>query len=272
MAALPDLAAYLAHLGYQGDALPTRATLGQLHRLHPQAIAFENLSPLLGQAVPLELGALQRKLVGGGRGGWCFEHNLLLRAMLLQLGYAVTGLAARVLWQQSPEALTPRSHMLLLVELGERRYLVDVGFGGLTLTAPLELVADREQETPHGRFVLRATSDGYSLWSLLPQGWCVLYRFDLQPQLPADYEFANWYLATHPASLFVNTLWAARVAADGRHALLDARYSFHAADGQTHTRQLDTVQELREVLREQFKVVAPAGADVDARLLHLLQN
>ena len=37
LAMQPDLAAYFAHLGYQGKGEPTLATLGELHRLHPQA-------------------------------------------------------------------------------------------------------------------------------------------------------------------------------------------------------------------------------------------
>jgi N-hydroxyarylamine O-acetyltransferase len=175
----PDLGAYFARIGYAGDARPDLGTLRELHLRHPQAIAFENLSPLLAQPVPLDLAALQAKLVHARRGGWCFEHNLLFMAVLRELGFAVTGLAARVLWMQSPETVSPRSHMLLQVDIGGDSYIADVGFGGLSLTAPLQLVADLEQQTPHGSFRLERTTDGYRLWAQLPQGWRVLYQFDL---------------------------------------------------------------------------------------------
>ena len=42
--------------------------------------------------------------------------------------------------------------MVLLVALGGERYLCDVGFGGLTPTAPVKLAADVEQPTPHETF------------------------------------------------------------------------------------------------------------------------
>ena len=268
----PDLPAYFAHLGYQGKGEPTLATLGELHRLHPQAIAFENLAPLLAEPVRLDLPSLQRKLLAGGRGGWCFEHNLLLQSVLEALGYSVTGLAARVLWGQSPQSTPPRSHMLLRVDIAGEAYIADVGFGGLTLTAPLRLVADLVQQTPHGRFVLRSGARGYSLWALLPQGPSVLYGFDLQPQLPADYEYANWYLSTHPDSHFRKALIAARTGPQGRHALHNARYTLHGVDGSACSQTVTSVSLLRTLLQDVFAVTVPPGAHVDARLERVLQN
>ncbi|MGT2465203.1 arylamine N-acetyltransferase [Mesorhizobium atlanticum] len=51
----------------------------------------------------------------------------------------------RVLWGQPEDAITARSHMLLRIELGGRTHIADVGFGGLTLTAPLLVEAGLEQ-------------------------------------------------------------------------------------------------------------------------------
>ena len=63
-------------------------------------------------------------------------------------------------------------------------YIVDVGFGGLTLTGPLRLVPDIEQATPHETFRLLAGDRGeYVLQVLLGGAWKPLYSFDLQPQL-----------------------------------------------------------------------------------------
>ena len=61
-----DLAGYLARIGHHGPALPELATLQALHVLHPAAIPFENLDPLLGLPVPLDLSSLQGKMVRGG--------------------------------------------------------------------------------------------------------------------------------------------------------------------------------------------------------------
>ena len=151
-----DLDAYLARVGYAGPREPTLAVLRTLHTLHPAAIAFENLSPLLGAPVSLALPDLQAKLVQGGRGGYCYEQNGLFKAALRQMGFKVDGLACRVRWGMAEDApQLPRTHMALLVALPEGRYVADVGFGGMVLTAPLSLDAiGQAQETTHERFRL----------------------------------------------------------------------------------------------------------------------
>ena len=89
--------------------------------------------------MPLDLPSLEAKLVASRRGGYCFEQNSVFQAALGALGFQVSSLIARVLWNRPPGAYTARSHMLLRVELDEGSFLADVGFGGLVQTAPLRL-------------------------------------------------------------------------------------------------------------------------------------
>src|SRR5262249_4533777 len=126
----PDLSPYFERIGYTGPHTPTLETLRALHLHHAQAIPFENISPLSGLPVPLDLPSLQRKLLHEGRGGYCFEHNLLLSHVLQTLGFDVTGLGARVLWNAPEGMVRPRSHMVLRVKVGGEFYIADVGFGG----------------------------------------------------------------------------------------------------------------------------------------------
>ena len=41
--------------------------------------------------------------------------------------------------------------------------------------------------------------------------WADLYAFTLEPQFPVDFEVANHYTSTHPASSFVRSLTAQRL-------------------------------------------------------------
>ena len=248
------LDAYLQRIGYRGACEPTLETLRGLHRQHPRRIAFENLDPLSGRPVRLDPDSLQDKLVSRRRGGYCFEHNLLFAAVLRQLGFSVRGLAARVLWNRPAGTISPRTHMLLQVELDDGGYLADVGFGGLTLTAPLKLIADIEQSTPHEDCRLVSRDDGFIVQARIRREWQSLYWFDPQEHLLPDYEMGNWYVSTHPESLFVNRLLAARAAADCRHALLDNAYTVHRLDGASETRLLTSAAALREVLEKNFGI------------------
>jgi N-hydroxyarylamine O-acetyltransferase len=265
-----DLDAYFARIGYAGSRTPTLETLRELHFLHPQAIAFENLDPLLGRSPGLDPASLERKLVHGGRGGYCYEQNLLFRHALEALGFRVTGLAARVLWNQPEGAVMPRTHMLLRVAAEGADYLADVGFGGQLPTAPLLLEAGVEQPTPHEPFRLVRVVGAFVLESLIRGAWKPLYRFDLQEQERADYEVANWYVSTHPNSHFVSGLLAARSAPGRRHGLRNNELTVHALDGGTERRVLGSAAELREVLEGVFGLRLPDAPGLDAVLERLV--
>lgn len=261
-----NLDAYFQRIGYDGDRAPTLETLQAIHLRHAETIAFENLSPFLKQPVPLDLASLQKKLIYEGRGGYCFEQNSLLRAVLIALGFQVTNLSARVLWNLPEGTVTPRSHMLLRVDIDAQSYLVDVGFGGLTLTAPLSLIPNIEQKTPHESFRLVDDGSTYIMQVKIGQAWNSLYRFDLQEQQLPDYEVSNWYVSSHPNSLFINTLIAARPDSDRRYALRNNQLTVHHLNGETERQTLKTVAELRAVLEDDFHLTLPAIAGLDSAL------
>jgi len=166
-----DLDAYFQRIGYSGDCSPTLLTLQAIHQHHAQAIAFENLNSFLSQPVLLDVTSLQQKLIEEGRGGYCFEQNRLLGSVLRAFGFQVTNLAARVLWNLPLWTITPRTHMLLQVDIDSEKYIADVGFGGLTLTSPLSLTPDIEQSTPHEPFRLIATDQTLIMQAYIGQEW-----------------------------------------------------------------------------------------------------
>ncbi|MDX1485988.1 MAG: arylamine N-acetyltransferase, partial [Alphaproteobacteria bacterium] len=241
-----DLDGYFGRIGYAGAHPPTLETLRAIARLHPQAIPFENLDPLMGRPVRLDPASLERKLVTDGRGGYCFEHGLLLKGVLEALGFAVTGLSARTIWGLPPGTPTARAHMLLRVDMGDETYLVDAGFGIAALTAPLALVTDVEQDTPHETYRLLGSEGGlFELQVRLGTGWRGLYVFDLQGQLDADYEVTNWYASTYPGSGFLSSLMAARADLGCRHTLRDNRYTLRSQASADETRLIESVAEMR---------------------------
>ncbi|SAK72946.1 N-hydroxyarylamine O-acetyltransferase [Caballeronia temeraria] len=269
-----DLAAYFERIGFSGPArpAPTLDTLRALHLLHPQAIPFENLDVLIGRPVRLDLESVQRKLVTDKRGGYCFEQNRLFRSVLQTLGFRVRSFAGRVLWGREAPDMPPRTHMLLLVDLDEGTFVADVGFGGMTLSAPLVLQTGLEQITPHGAFRLEDASgepQAYLLQALVNGTWTNVYRFDLDPQYDADYEMANHFVSTYPQSVFVHNLLAARLAPGKRYGLFNRRFSAHdEREGSDH-RELDGVAGLRRVLESELGIRLPDSAELDAALARL---
>jgi N-hydroxyarylamine O-acetyltransferase len=250
-----NLENYFARIGYEGPRAATLEVLQAVHRLHPRAIPFENLNPFTGRAVRLDLESVESKLVTAHRGGYCFEQNALFANVLMQLGFNVTPLLARVLWGRASDVVPPRSHMVLRIDIGADAWIADVGFGSVTLTAPLRLTAGVAQPTQLGTFRLADASRGALNLEvqLRDESWARIYRFDLHPVEWIDYETSNWYTSTAPDSIFLTTLIVCRVMPEARIALVNDQLSERAADGELISeRQIASADELATCLRDRF--------------------
>lgn len=220
----------------------------------------------------LDPASLEAKLVSGGRGGWCFEHNTLFRHALEALGFSVTSLAARVLWNApANNPIGPRSHMLLLIDLAGSRYIADVGFGGNVLTTPLRLEPHAVQATPQEPHRLLPVENGFVLEACFESEWKPLYRFTLEPQFPSDYEVSNWFLCHHPSSFFRQMLMCARVTLEGRYALRNNRLAIHRKHG-TEKRFLADPAALRASIENNFGLKLPDAPEVESMLERISQT
>lgn len=254
-----DLEAYLRRVDHTGSREPSIELLAAVCTRHPAHIPYENIDPLLGTPPSLDPAAVAEKLLHRGRGGYCFEQNLLLKLALEALGFEVEALAARVVWMRPADApLRPRSHMLLKVTVpvdgGTRTYIADAGFGGNLMDTPLPLVIDEPQRTPHA--LLRFTQDGevYTAETRLPAGWMPMYRFTLEPHAAADYEPLNWFTATHPTSIFCHNLLVERVAPELRVGLFNDRLVQRRPGLPPTTTRITTQEEFDAALQQHFQL------------------
>ena len=276
-----NLAGYFDRIGYQGPASAGVDTLRNVVTAHGRSIPFENLDPLLGiPVVDLSAEALADKLIMRRRGGYCYEHNGLLGYALDELGYGVDRLAGRVVWMKEPDAPLPAlTHNVLAVTIpGEAgRFLVDVGFGGQTLSSPIRLQTATVQQTRHEPYRLTELPTRHELeYELAAQvrgRWQPLYRFTTVPQPRIDLEVGSWYVSTHPGGIFVVGLTAARVTDDARFNLRGRNLAIHHHDG-TEKIRFDTAAEVLEALTERFGIDLSDlhGVDVEARVAQVLDS
>ena len=193
--------AYAQRIGVSG-----RPGLSEIHRAHIVAIPFENLDPHRGVPVSLEPGAVQRKLVDERRGGYCFEHNLLLKFALEALGAEVDLLLARVRVGAPPGTVRPRTHLVLRVRAEGGEWHADVGFGSGTLLEPIPFGPGEVHEQSGWRFRVVPDGEELVLQTADGTGWIDLYGFIPEPVPQIDVETSNWFTSTHPRSPFVTGL------------------------------------------------------------------
>ena len=267
-----DQDAWLTHIGYDGSRAPTLDTLQALIAAHSKAIAYESIDVLLDRPPKLDLASLQAKMIAGGRGGYCFEQNILFRGGLRSLGYNVTSLQARVVRGLEIDAPRPMLHIVLRVDLPEGPFLADVGFGNLAPTAALKLSPLLEQATPHEIMRLITMGDELTLQAKLGDKWEHIYRVVSLPRVDAEYEISNWFTGSHPQSPYVNNMIAARPGPNRtRLTLFNARFSVRHASGQVERRTLQGEAEYRSVLADEFGLRL-SDADLRTALAHVEQR
>lgn len=242
---------YFARIGFSGVARADYATLKQLHLLHTCHIPFENLDVLLERPILLDDAHLSDKLLSARRGGYCYEQNGVFTRALRELGFAVQDLGARVVLANPPE-MPPRTHRLSLITLDDTRWLADVGFGGQTLSTPIEFIPNAVQTTPHGSYRLIRNEDDYALETRNDEGWQALYRFDLAHQYPADYLMANHFVSRWPDSHFRHHLLLALMRPDGgKITLLNRRVTRRVPGHPAATEELPHADALYDCLVEE---------------------
>jgi len=217
---------------------------------------------------------VQDKLIHRGRGGYCFEQNGLFLDVLRTLGFDVTPLSARVRLGRERSATPPRTHLCLRVDLDGEVLLVDVGVGAMSVTRSLRLVFDEPQRTPHEtrRFVRdgswgpdfqRGPDARIFHQALQGDDWIDVCDFTLEAMPFIDRELANWYTSAHPASHFRDRLLVARATPTGRVTLVNRTLKVRGLDGKSVVRDLAGVDEIVQVLRQEFGIVLGPEAPVE---------
>ena len=219
----PDLVdRYLARVGLGGAGDPS---LADLHRAHVQSIPYENLDVVLGREIRLDVPGLAAKLVDGGRGGYCYEHNTLLAAVLEALGADLTRCLGRVRLGD-PTSPRPATHMVLLVD----GRVVDVGFGAATPLGPVPLGGEATYGPWTWRTSRTSTPEGEDAWQMALFD-LVLYTFTDEPRHPVDYVTPNHYSSTHPRSVFTGAPIVQRWEGDVQVGLVGLELTERRPDG-----------------------------------------
>jgi N-hydroxyarylamine O-acetyltransferase len=251
-----DLDAYFQRIVYAGTPMPTLSTLSEIHLAHATHIPFENLDIQLGRPISIDLASVQEKLVKARRGGYCFEQNTLLAAVLRKLGFQVTALAARV--RLGTDRILPRTHMLLKVDIDDEAWLADVGFGTGGLLMPARLAPDHVSRQFARSYRVMEGGGSWSLQSLRDGDWQDLYVFTLEPYYPIDFEMANHYVSTYPASRFVQTLAVQRQTPEVCYLLRNCELTEVRGDA-IAVRQIGDEEALLALLAQTFGLEFPAG-------------
>jgi len=220
-----DIIAYLKRINYTGDIRPSKEVLFSLHQLHLLTVPFENLNIHYNLPISLNIPDLFQKIVRERRGGFCYELNGLFNWLLKEIGFKTQLIAARV-FDENGNPGPEFDHAALIVHL-DKRWLIDVGFGGDSFIFPKELTPHKSQEDVHEYFQFRSVDE---------ENWCLLhsadgnffskkYIFNFLPHEISDFRQECDRKQKYPESHFVNNLICTKAIPEGRISIFNDQLS-----------------------------------------------
>ncbi|OIW25441.1 cysteine proteinase [Coniochaeta ligniaria NRRL 30616] len=221
-----QLGQYFDHIAFPrtvpNQAENTLDFLAELQKRNLTRVPFESVSLHYSRRRLLSLDPedLFAKIVTNSRGGYCMEVNAFFGTVLRSLGFTLISAGARVNGRSGYKGW---DHMVNIVTIDQKSYLVDVAYGSNGPYHPIPLEPDIEFNgiyPAQGKLEYKAlpqhTDPKQRVWvfSSRPDAdaaWKEEYAFVETEFFPGDFEIMNMMTMTAPQSLFVQTVIATRI-------------------------------------------------------------
>lgn len=248
------LATYLSRINLDYQPRANVQDLAKVQHAHRLSIPFENLDVRLGRGISVDDAVIFDKLVTLKRGGYCFEHNALLRWALREIGFDVRPLLARV-WLFAVET-PPKTHTLNLVNINGEDFIADAGFGSSYCPpAPLhEGACVMGNDGAEHRLVIDADHGWMLQIKLAGQNeFKNEFSFTLDVAADLDLAMSNHWTATSPQSRFLHSVIVNISTPNGMINLNNGILKITAGDKHKEQKLSDEA-ELQGALREHFGI------------------
>jgi len=248
-----QFARYARLLGVEPRA-PTLEALSELTTAHLTRVPFENISKLyyrrsVPPRQPPDLAVFLDGIERHHFGGTCYANAFNFHLLLVHLGYDVALCGA--------DMSAPDVHMVNIVRLDERAYLVDVGYGAPFLSPlPLELARDQEIAWGRERYVLKPRDASGRPRLELHRDGRLQHAYVVNPSPRRIEEFANVIAdsfsdsATFMHALLIARFWPSRSVTLRNLTLIEAEGTSY------RLRQVPGREHLPEVIEEHFLIPA----------------
>lgn len=187
--------AYLKAIGFSGKLQNNITCLDKIVRGHILKFPYETINVHASEydLTPekrsnLQFNALFNKLVRHQRGGRCVELNMLLQMMLTSFGFNVMPILPDTLYHAADLPIEQRpKHSAAIVFVQGKKFLVDAGFGGLGMLAPVPLQPGTFHQFSEQFRITKSSEYEYEFSSLQKGAWTRLYGFNAQAANYASY-------------------------------------------------------------------------------------
>ena len=244
---------FLFRIGIEG--IDTKCSLELLNRIQEACvlnIPYENLSILRGEPLHCDTDALYDKIVTHGRGGYCFELNAFLHAMLEEIGFDTKSCFARFL--RGEQEIPFRRHRIVIVNLDGDDYMLDIGVGQIAPRFPLKLEENVIQEQNGETYSFKKDEElGWVLRELHDGEWRRYLSFTTEKQYEIDFSPTSFWCEKHPNSPFNKAEMIAIKTKSGRKTVNGNEYKIFEGEACIHCEELSEERK-KEVFETVFGI------------------
>ncbi len=234
---------------------PSLPFLCQIQLNHLKYIPFENLDIHHGKRKVLNIEKIYNKIIPSHRGGYCFELNGLLFNLLSSLGFDCSLVSARF-YNKDGTYSSPMDHMMIVVALSERRYLVDAGqIDGPTIPKeilPGQVTMDRSW---FYRFDINPDGEYFLMRSRDQAHFETYYKTNLKPHRLIEFLDINDKHQDDPESYFRKNKIISRIDENGGRVILRQDKIKIYRYGKKEERPIMNDDEFQVLLEEHFGIL-----------------
>lgn len=226
--------------------------LRKLYLAHLHHFVFENIDCLLGKEIKIDSTSLYQKLIVNKRGGYCFELNLFFLEALRFFGFNAEIYLARVFYRGT--GINAKTHLTVIVDLENQKYIVDAGFGGPGPEDVLTFKLDSVQKLFNYNFkIVEDREFGFMIQRETDGDFKNVFAFKFETVYPADLEMSNFYVSKLPSSAFLNNINICQFNSKGRQTVFN--YTFNTFELQNLiSRTIVDADDFQQILTQKFQI------------------
>ncbi|KAJ5972337.1 Arylamine N-acetyltransferase [Penicillium vulpinum] len=250
------------------------SALCSLQRRHLSAIPWGNSGLHYSQHHTISLNSqiLFEKLVERQLDGYCMENTGIFLIVLRSLGYLVYATGGRVSHAASKGLnnglYLSFGHMILVVTIGGKRYMIDVGFGNNCATVPMPLQegATATAIAPCEMRVVREsiaefTDPSQKVWIYQtrynPESeWLPMICFSDVEFLPQDFEVMNFSVSQNRTSWFTQVFVCMRMILDQSGTEIIGQYVMSGKEVKKRLRGKTEILQVLDTEGDRIKALA----------------
>ena len=256
---------YLKKLGGYSNISPNLKSLTKILNYHVEEFCFSTIITFMENNVSIEASELHKKLITKKNGGFCIEQNSLLSFVLRNLGYNVKTVLSRAYLGELHEGIPPKIHLINIVTIDNKQYLIDPGFGGVTPNIPVcinDIGVEQKATLESFRIVSGEDSNNSTILGgstimlqvLVKDEWLDMYSFTPEQEaFDTDIDVAKYHITHSKLPVYLETFLLSRMQDNERFVLYGLDFKHYKQNSVT-TIEISNYEDFKNILIKYFNI------------------